>query len=249
MSLNTTILFIFRIIWILLMMVNFAVQLVYYFNDRSSRLFVAKKATTPLLLLFGLVIVIICRGGFPIMPGAVLLAMGLGELGIEGSNVVEDRADSEGPGGATGIVVVLAGVLFLLVNIFIGLWLLFNRKPEVSLVSVFGAAVVVIAVMLLISFLISKPASSVRTQMILYSIGLSVLLAGVISDAVGGFSLLGVAAAVLTVSDSLVLIRMGAGLDKNTRSGYRILLVFLIVILLLYYFYMWLLIELGCSAV
>ena len=50
---------------------------------------------------------------------------------------------------------------------------------------------------------------------------------------------------ILTVSDSLVLIRMGAGFDKTTPGGRRNLLILMVVILLLYYVYMGVLISTG----
>lgn len=77
----------------------------------------------------------------------------------------------------------------------------------------------------------------------LYSASIMVLFAGALSDIMGGVSTLGIAAAILTVSDSLVLVRMGADFKKNTASGFRILFVFLVGILLLYYVYMGVLIQ------
>ena len=67
------------------------------------------------------------------------------------------------------------------------------------------------------------------------------------ADAINGevFEPLGRAALVLTVSDSLVLIRMGANWDKRSQAGFRIQLVFLVMILLLYYAFIWLLIREG----
>jgi hypothetical protein len=84
---------IYHILWITLVITNFVVQLWYFFNDRNRPLFLAKKIITPLLLFGGLAVVIVNTGGFPIIPGIVLLAMGLGEMGIEGSTVVESKAD------------------------------------------------------------------------------------------------------------------------------------------------------------
>ena len=74
---------------------------------------------------------------------------------------------------------------------------------------------------------------------------LVVLAAGAIAALFGPISRLGIAALILTGSDSLVLIRMGAGLDKGTPGEKRILLILLISILLLYYVYMGVLISTG----
>jgi hypothetical protein len=84
---------IYHLFWITLVIANFVLQLWYFFNDRNLPLFLAKKITTPLLLFGGLAVVIVSSGGFPIIPGIVLLTMGLGELGIEGSTTVESKAD------------------------------------------------------------------------------------------------------------------------------------------------------------
>ena len=231
----------FRIIWLLAAIFNFAVQLAYFKNDGSMALFRAKKVTTPLLLFSGLLIVIVESGGFPLVPGVILLAMGLGEIGIEGSSVVE-KHEGEDSGAGGSVIVLLAGILFLLVNVFIGAFLIITNEPGLFTLVSAAAALGVIALMLLICFRTFSPGPELRTQMLLYSIGLVILLAGVITDARGGLSALGLAGAVLTVSDSLVLIRMGAGFDKQIAGQRGILLAFLVVILLLYYFYMWLLI-------
>ncbi len=82
---------IYHLCWITLVITNFVVQLWYFFNDRNRPLFLAKKITTPLLLFGGLAVVIVSTRGFPIIPGILLLTMGLGELGIEGSTVVESK--------------------------------------------------------------------------------------------------------------------------------------------------------------
>ena len=232
---------IWNILWIALAAANFVFQLLYFYRDSSRGLYLAKRITTPLLLFAGLIIAMLELGRFPIVSGAVLLAMGLGEIGIEGSNVVEHREGKES-GTADSIIVLIAGVIFLLVNVFIGLILIIRNSAERLPVSI-GFAVVIIALLVGVSLRTFKPSSEVRTQMLLYSIGLIILLAGVYTDAVDGFSRLGIAGLTLTISDSLVLVRMGAGFDKNNKSGHRTLLVFLIVILLLYYFYMWLLIT------
>jgi hypothetical protein len=99
--------------------------------------------------------------------------------------------------------------------------------------------------MLMLVFKLFAPEKSVRTQLLLYAPGLVVLAAGAVAALFGPVSRLGVAAMILTVSDSLVLIRLGAGLDKATPSGRRILLVLMVGILLLYYLYMGVLISTG----
>ncbi len=75
--------------------------------------------------------------------------------------------------------------------------------------------------------------------------GIIILFTGALLDAFRGITLLGIAALILTTSDSLVLVRMGAGLKKETKGGFRILLGMLVGMLLLYYFYMGVLIQIG----
>ena len=99
--------------------------------------------------------------------------------------------------------------------------------------------------MLVLVFRLFAPEKTVRTQMLLYAPGLVVLAAGAVAALFGPVSGLGLAAIILTVSDSLVLIRMGAGFDKTTPRGKRILLILMVVILLLYYVYMGVLISTG----
>jgi hypothetical protein len=90
-----------------------------------------------------------------------------------------------------------------------------------------------------------RPGKETRFQILLYSFSLFVLLSGTLTSLFGGLSILGAAAGILTISDTLVLTRMAAGFDKQTASGRRILLGLLIVILLLYYLFIGLLIHLG----
>ena len=71
------------------------------------------------------------------------------------------------------------------------------------------------------------------------------LAAGAVAALFGPASGLGVAALILTVSDSLVLIRLGAGFDKAKPSEKRNLFILMLVILLLYYVYMGVLIDTG----
>ena len=54
--------------------------------------------------------------------------MGLGELGIEGSSVVENTARSESAKKTESIQVTVAGIIFLLVNIFLGSVLIYGKS-------------------------------------------------------------------------------------------------------------------------
>lgn len=237
-----------HIIWLLLVAENFILQMIYFFNDSNPLYFTGKRISTPLLLFGGLFIVIFRTGTFPLIPGLILLAMGLGELGIEGSPVVEaadgEEPDSRGP--AAGVTVILAGVLFLLVNVFIGGVLIRQNLGDLALVARSAAlAVVVLGLVLVGLFRIARPGSETAPQILLYALGIAVLFTGALADRTGGPTPLGAAALVLTVSDTLVLIRMGLSLSKKTAAGFRILLAFLVVILLLYYLYMALLIDMA----
>ena len=229
--------------WIILVLVNFAIQLAYFYKDKSRGLFGAKKITTPLLLFFGLFIVILNTQSFPFIPGVILLAMALGEIGIEGSSVVQ--AKEGGEDSKDSIIVTLAGVLFLLVNVFIGI-VLFVRIGVVIPI-VIGLIIGVLSFLLMNAFVfrVFKPRGEVRMQIVLYSVGLVVLCGGAGADVFAGLSHLGLAALILTISDSLVLIRMGAAYEKDTVGGFRILLAFLVLILILYYVYMGVLIHMG----
>lgn len=109
----------------------------------------------------------------------------------------------------------------------------------------FGVALALVATMLLLIFRLFAPERAVRTQMLLYAPGLVVLAAGAVAALFGPVSHLGVAGLILTVSDSLVLIRLGAGYGKATRSGRRNLFILMVVILILYYAYMGVLIDSG----
>ncbi len=237
----------FHIIWILLASANFFVQLAYFRRDRSAALFIAKKVSTPLLLLFGLAIVVIHRGAFPLIPGAILAAMGIGELGIEGSSVVEAAKPEAGKPRAAGssLVVTLAGLLFLLVNICIGTWLMMQNGRPAAVAAAVPAALLIIGLKVFYLLRRFHPRAETRFQILLYSFSLFVLLSGTLTSLFGGLTTLGAAAGILTVSDTLVLTRMAAGFDKSTPSGRRMLLGLLIVILLLYYLFIGLLIHLG----
>ena len=234
-----------HILWIVLAVINFLTQLLYFVNDDSKNLFLIKKITTPLLLFSGLVIVVVVSRSFPLIPCLILLAMGLGELGIEGSSVVEAGEGHQEKRGSSSIIVLAAGVLFLLVNIFIGIYLILQGAEVFGIIITGLFSSGLIFVLLRTIFRIFKPKQEISTQLILYSIGLVILMTGIFLDLSRGFSRLGVAAALLTLSDSLVLFRMGADFKKSEPKGFKILLVLLIIILILYYIYMGLLINIG----
>lgn len=231
-----------HILWIILVLGNFTLQLMYFFDEQHRGLYTAKKVTTPLLLFSALAIVLFNTGGFSLVPAAVLLAMGLGELGIEGSQVVENGKASQAAGTEPSWTVTLGGVLFLLVNLFLGITLLVRAESRQSLYLgiLFGFTFVALMTFLIVRF--GRPSPETRFQLVVYSAGLIVLAAGALSNLFGGLGTLGRAALILTVSDSLVLIRMGTAWDKNSRSGRRLLLSFLVTILLLYYLFIALLI-------
>jgi hypothetical protein len=169
--------------------------------------------------------------------------MAIGELGMEGSNVVTSQGEPPTP--LERWAVTLAGLLFLLVNVFLGTVLLVRIGAALPIAIGFGAALAWVASMLLLVFRFFAPEKTVRTQMLLYAPGLVVLAAGAVAALFGPVSGLGVAALILTVSDSLVLIRLGANFDKATPSGRRNLFVLLVAILLLYYAYIGVLIDTG----
>ncbi len=232
-----------HLVWLSIAAANLSAQLLNFYNEESRRLYLAKKITTPMLLFGGLVVVALSAGEFPEIAGTILLAMGLGELGIEGSQVVEFRKSEDRVRTGTPWTVTAAGILFLLVNLFIGVDLLVRIKsPQILLLGTFsGFATVAILAFLVIR--LCRPTSETRIQLLAYSGGLAILAAGAFSNLADGLEPLGRAALVLTVSDSLVLVRMGANWDKRNPTGFRIQLAFLVVILWLYYVYIWLLIQ------
>ena len=232
-----------HILWIVLVVANLVVQILCFFRDENRPLFWAKKVTTPLLLFSAFLILWYHSGTAFSVASIILLAMGVGEIGMEGSNVVTSQG-----GPLTALErwsVTIAGLLFLLVNVFLGTVLLVRISAALPVAIGFGAAVALVATMLMLVFRIFAPEKTVRTQMLLYAPGLVVLVAGAVAALFGPVSRLGVAAIILTVSDSLVLIRMGAGFDKSTPRGKRILLILMVGILLLYYVYMGVLISTG----
>lgn len=231
--------------WVLLAIVNFSIQIAHFFHEDNQRLFLAKKVTTPGLLFFALLIVILDVGSFLLIPCAILTAMGLGEIGIEGSNVVQANKDGKNDEAKTSFIVILAGVLFLLVNVFIGVALIMISKQLLAVVIGLLISSLVLGLIFFSVIRLFSPSRDTRTQMLIYLIGVIILGTGAVADVIGGISQLGTAAVILTVSDSLVLVRMGAGFRKETSTGFRTLLGFLIVILVLYYVYMGVLIDIG----
>ena len=232
-----------HILWILLVVANLVVQILCFFRDENRPLFWAKKATTPLLLFSAFLILWYHSGTAFSVAAIILLAMGIGELGMEGSNVVTSRGGP--PTALERWAVTIAGLLFLLVNLFLGAVLLVQIRAAIPIAVGFGAATALVATMLMLVFRLFAPEKTVRTQMLLYAPGLVVLAAGALAALFGPVSGLGIAAIILTVSDSLVLIRMGAGLDKTTPRGKGVLLILMVVILLLYYVFMGVLISTG----
>ena len=232
-----------HILWIVLVVANLVVQILCFFRDENRPLFLAKKATTPLLLFSAFLILWYHSGTAFSVAGIILLAMGVGEFGMEGSNVVTSQGGP--PTALERWAVTTAGLLFLLVNVFLGAVLLVQIRAALPIAIGFGAAIALVATMLMLVFRLFAPEKTVRTQMLLYAPGLVVLAAGAVAALFGPVSGLGLAAIILTVSDSLVLIRMGAGFDKSTPRGKRILLILMVLILLLYYVYMGVLISTG----
>jgi hypothetical protein len=229
--------------WFAVAAVNFIAQIWYFFRDGSRGLYAAKRITTPMLLFGALAVLVVQRGGFSFMPGAVLLAMGLGEIGIEGSSVVESRAGTP-PRPLETAMVTVAGILFLVVNLVIGIWLIreaispANVRVGAAASIALGSASLIAATVLVVIRL-RKPAAATAGQMGIYAGGIWVLLTGALYDVLlmPGISRLGLAALILSVSDTLVLIRMGAGWQKDIPGERAVLLTFLAVILLLYYLF------------
>ena len=229
--------------WILLAAFNFIIQLAYFHNESKKGLFVAKKITTPLLLFSAFLIVLLKSGGFPLIPSVILLAMGIGELGMEGSSAVQANEAEKPSETGTSPIVILSGVLFLLVNIFIGIFLLTSKAEPAIIITSLVISAIIIALIVFTTIKAFSPPKDIRTQTILYSIGLAVLFAGALADLRRGITTLGIAACLLTLSDTLVLIRMASGISKGTPRGFKTQLVFLVIILILYYVYMGVLIQ------
>jgi hypothetical protein len=230
-------------LWIALVIANLVIQVLCFFRDQNQPLFWAKKVTTPLLLFSAFLILWYHSGTFLSVASIILLAMAIGEIGMEGSNAMTSQGGT--PTALERWGVTLAGVLFLLVNVFLGAVLLVRVGAALPITIGFGAAIALVTTMLLLVFQLFDPEKSVRTQLLFYAPGLVVLAAGAIAALFGPISRLGVAAIILTISDSLVLIRLGAGFDKTTPRGRRVLLILMVGILLFYYLYMGVLISTG----
>ncbi len=229
------------IVWITLMAANLMIQIAYFFHDSSSIFYTAKRVSTPLLLFWGLIFSMAEQGGLTLVPGAIFLAMGMGEIGIEGSTVVEERKAQ--PGKLSILAVNIAGGIFLLVNIFLGGLLVFRShaffEGEMWKLPASAAAALVI-IYTVVSLLLhnGRPDAGKAAQIRLYAVSVWVLLSGALVNILSGGSPAGYAAATLSISDTLVLIRMGSRWKKSDPSQRRILFVFLLGILLLYYGFM-----------
>ena len=239
-----------HLLWLVLILGNFIIQMA-WFNRPGRGLHTSKRVTTPLMLFGALGVVLVNSGTVPLVQGVLLAAMGLGEIGIEGSRVVESRNGAE-PSN-TPWTVTAAGALFLAVNVFLGLVLLFSiRYPAGILIGAVSGLIFVGAVMAVL-MKVHRPPAETRFRILLYAGGLAVLAAGAFTwlatTALGRAGTtdetghLGLAGIILTVSDTLVLWRMGASWDSRQTADRRRLLVFLVVILLLYYLYVGVLID------
>lgn len=231
-----------HLVWITIVLINLIIQLAYFFRDGNSLLYLGKRITTPLLLLGAMVLVLLSSPPLSILTLVILSLMGLGEIGIEGSSVVEKRAMNENARKLETLKVTLAGILFLLVNLILGIALLAGMSFWL-IASMLGISLALYGMMNFTFALIFDLDGESKFQTRVYSAGLVVLLAGALGDIRNGLSQLGLAALILSLSDTLVLIRMAAGFDKQSRKGYVVTLIFLVIILLLYYFYMAILIH------
>lgn len=212
----------------IIVVVNFIIQL-RYFHVPSKTLYVSKRVTTPLLHVAAILSVALSGGSLFSFPVLILLMMAIGEIGIEGSSVVESGTDQPKP----SVTVLLSGILFLLVNLLLGGYLLFGGKVLIPLL--IGSALVTL--LLLLIFKVNQVPKQMVFQVVLYGAGIAVLSSGAISSLSRAVSPLGLAAAILSLSDSLVLYRMAAGWDKDIAIQRRALEIFLILILVLYYLF------------
>lgn len=233
-----------HLLWLLLVLANFIIQLA-FFKRPTRGLYIAKRVTTPLMLLGALLVIRISSDAIPMVQGLILAAMGLGEIGIEGSHIVESGDDPE----RMPWIVTAAGALFLMVNGFLGAILLLHAgSPGILLLGI-AAGIITVAATGYALMRSHSPDREKRLQIILYGTGLSILAAGAIAALAGDITAgrvlghLGIAAAILTVSDSLVLWRMGANWKMDSPMDRRKLLSFLVIILLLYYLYTGVLID------
>ena len=239
-----------HLLWLILILANFLVQMT-WFNRPRPGLRTARRITTPLMLFGALAVIQLTSGAVPLIQGLLLAAMGLGEIGIEGSQVVESR-DGAAP-AKTPWTVTAAGTLFLAVNIFLGVVLLVSVRSAAAILIGIGSGLIVVGTVTMVLIRIHRPLPEIRFQILMYTGGLAVLAAGALSRLAilitgnpggpSGPGHLGLAGLILTVSDSLVLWRMGASWDSRQVAGRRRLGVFLVVILLLYYLYIGVLID------
>ncbi|MBN2836385.1 MAG: hypothetical protein JXR48_15620 [Candidatus Delongbacteria bacterium] len=233
-----------HLIWIILALFNLIIQISYFLKDDSSALYLGKRMTTPALLFSGMAMLLYYNESSSFLPILLLGLMGLGEIGIEGSSVVEDRGEKAKPSVAGNVMVTVAGIIFLAVNIILGLSLFPHKSFHVLAVS-FGISLAVFFLINQFLELRFKPDRGIKFQTRIYSLGLIVLFTGALADLYSGLSSTGLAAIILSISDTLVLIRMSAGFDKSKNRERYILFGFLVIILLLYYFYMAVLINSG----
>jgi len=229
-------------LWLLLVFLNLIFQILYFNNDQSRPLYLSKRITTPLLLFGAMALLILSSETPPFIPVLLLGLMGLGEIGIEGSSVVESRDGGRDASPVDKLLVTIAGVVFLAVNVILGLSLYPGKSVSLLVIS--------LAVSLILLYLVNlffaikfKPDGDTRFQTRVYSAGLVILFSGALADLVSGLTVIGLAALILTLSDTLVLVRMAARFDKKENKG--ILFLFLLIILLLYYFYMAVLVSAG----
>jgi len=231
-----------HLLWLLLVLLNLIFQILYFNNDRSKPLYLAKRVTTPLLLFGAMGLLLLSPETPPFIPVLLLGMMGLGEIGIEGSSVVESRDEGKVPSIVDKLLVTMAGVIFLAVNVILGLSLYPGKS--VSLLAVSLVVSIILFFLVNLFFAVHfKPDGETKFQTRLYSAGLVLLFSGALADLVSGLTVVGLAALILTVSDTLVLVRMAARFDKKEKRG--ILFMFLLIILLLYYFYMAVLVSAG----
>lgn len=101
-----------HLLWLALVVTNLAVQILSFLRGGSQPLHWAKKVTTPLLLFAGFLILWHHSGTAFSVASTIRLAMGVGEIGMEGSNVVASRGGS--PAALERWAVAIAGLLFLL---------------------------------------------------------------------------------------------------------------------------------------
>ena len=233
-----------QIFWIIAVLFNLVIQMAYFRNDGSKGLYLVKKISTPFLLFGGLILLLLTPGKIPVVPAVILAMMGLGEIGIEGSSIVEDRGGRDEPSRVGNLIVTGAGLLFLAVNVLLGTILIAGTPLKY-----FPAALSLsLAFYFLLNLILARKfilTDKMKFQTRVYSAGLVILLTGVIAGLSGGAGSLGTAGLILAVSDTLVLIRMAGNFDKSSRKGRAVLLVFLVIILLLYYLYMAVLIGMG----